>query len=258
MGSEYVLTKDFEGEHERLRLLEDHVDPLSVAAIEAAGLSRGARCLEIGAGAGSIARWFAERVGDPGSVVATDLDTRLLTPLAREGITVTRHDVLVDDFPPQSFDLVHARAVLEHIPAREEALDRIAPWLKPEGALVLVDCASYPIASSQHESFRVAMQAWVDIIAKTGTDYDWTRTFPEPLQRHGYRDVGAAAIAPVLQGGTPLARFWSLTLETLRSRITAERLASDADIDAAQTLLEDHDFWDLGAGWIAAWGRRPA
>src|SRR5262245_22870788 len=75
MGSEYVLTKDFRGEHERLRLLESHVDPLSVAAIEAVGLSRGARCLEIGAGAGSIARWLAERVGDPGLVVATDLDT---------------------------------------------------------------------------------------------------------------------------------------------------------------------------------------
>jgi SAM-dependent methyltransferase len=65
---------------------------------------------------------------------------------------------------PASFDLVHARAVLEHIPAREEALDRIAHWLKPDGALVLVDCASYPIPSSQHQCFRVAMQAWVDVI----------------------------------------------------------------------------------------------
>jgi ubiquinone/menaquinone biosynthesis C-methylase UbiE len=254
---QYVLTKDFADEHERLLLLEGHVDSLSIAAIEASGIAPGARCLEIGAGAGSIARWLAERVGDPRLVTAIDLDTRLLQPLAAEGIEIVRHDVLIDDFPPGSFDIVHARAVLEHIPAREKVLDRIAPWLTPNGALVLVDCASYPIYSSHHEAFAKAMAAWVDIIARTGTDYDWTRTFPEPLQRHGYRDIGAAAIAPVFRGDTPIARFWSLTLEALRSRIVGAQLLSDDEIDQAQRLLADPDFWDFGAGWVAAWGRRP-
>ena len=169
-----------------------------------------------------------------------------------------QHDMLVDDFPPDSFDVVHARAVLEHVPAREHALDRIAEWLAPEGALVLVDCASYPIYSSSHEAFRDAMKAWVDVIGRTGTDYDLTRTFPEPLQLHGYRDIGAAAIAPVLQGGTPIANFWSLTLETLRPRIIDAGLVSDAVLDEARRLLADEQFWDLGAGWIAAWGKRPA
>jgi SAM-dependent methyltransferase len=254
---EYVLTKDFAGEHERLRLLEAHVDPLSIAAIEAAGIEPGSRCLEIGAGAGSIARWFAQRAGDASLVCATDLDTRLLRPLIDEGITVRRHDMLVDDFAPASFDVVHARAVLEHIPAREHALDRVIDWLAPDGALVLVDCASYPIYSSQHEPFRNAMRAWVDVIGRTGTDYEWTRTFPEPLQRHGYRNVGAAAIAPVLQGGTSVARFWSVTLETLRPRIVETGLVSDAELDAARRLLTDAEFWDFGAGWVAAWGKRP-
>jgi ubiquinone/menaquinone biosynthesis C-methylase UbiE len=254
---EYVLSKDFAGEHERLQLLEAHVDPLSIAAIEAAGIGPGSRCLEVGAGAGSIARWLAQRVGDGSLVCAIDIDTRLLTPLADEGITVMRHDLLVDDFPARSFDLVHARAVLEHIPAREDALDRIVEWLAPDGALVLVDAASYPIYSSQHEPFLAAMKAWVEVIGRTGTDYDWARTFPEPLQRHGYREVGAAAIAPVLQGGTPVATFWSLTLETLRSRIVEAGLASDAGLDEARRLLADPDFWDFGAGWVAAWGKRP-
>ena len=255
---EYVLTKDFAGEHERLQLLEAQVDPLSIAAIEAAGIEPGSRCLEIGAGAGSIARWLAQRAGDPSLVCATDLDTRLLSPLADDGITVLRHDMLVDTFAPGSFDVVHARAVLEHLPEREHALDRVAEWLAPDGAIVLVDCASYPIESSVHEPFRNAMRAWVEIIGRTGTDYDWTRTFPEPLLRHGYRDVGAAASAPVLQGGTPTARFWSLTLETLRARIVGAGLVSDAELDEARRLLADPGFWDLGAGWVAAWGKRPA
>jgi SAM-dependent methyltransferase len=254
---EYVLSKDFAGERERLQLLEAQVDPLSKAAIEAAGVGAGSRCLEIGAGTGSIARWLAHCSGDPSRVWAIDLDTRWLGPLAEEGITVLEHDMLVDDLPTGAFDVVHARAVLEHIPAREHALDRIVDWLAPEGALVLVDCASYPIATSPHEPFRKALQAWVDVIGRTGTDYEWTRTFPEPLQRHGYRDVGATALAPMIRGGTPAARFWSLTLETLRFRIVDARLASDADLDEAQRLLDDPEFWDLGPGWVAAWGKRP-
>src|SRR5438552_2653995 len=95
--AEYVLTKDFAGEHERLQLLEAHVDPLSKAAIEAAGIGPGSRCLEIGAGAGSIARWLAQQAGNASLVCAIDLDTRLLMPLRDEGITVLQHDMLVDD-----------------------------------------------------------------------------------------------------------------------------------------------------------------
>jgi SAM-dependent methyltransferase len=256
--SEYVLTKDFEGEHERLQLLEAQADPLSIEAIEAAGIGPGSRGLEIGAGSGSIARWLARQVGDPSLVCATDLDTRYLAPLADEGITVLEHNLLTDDFPAGSFDVIHARAVLEHIPAREDALDRMAPWLAPDGALVLVDCAAFPIETSAHEAYRTSMQAWVDVIRITGTDYEWTRTFPEPLQRHGYRDVGAAARTTVVRGGTPTARFWSLTLDTLRARILDAQLASDATLDEAQRQLADPEFWDLGACWIAAWGKRPA
>src|SRR6185437_14553288 len=109
-----------------------------------------------------------------------------LVPLADEGIAVLEHNLFTDDFPAGSFDVIHARAVLEHIPAREETLDRITEWLAPDGVLVLVDCASYPIESSHNDDYRAALQAWVDVIGRTGTDYAWTRTFPEPLQRHGY------------------------------------------------------------------------
>jgi SAM-dependent methyltransferase len=255
---EYVLTKDWGGELERLRLLEATFDPLSMDAIRSAGIKRGSRCLEIGAGAGSIARWCAEQVGDASLVCATDMDTRLLTALADDGLTVLQHDVLVDDFPQGSFDIVHARAVLEHIPAREEALDRIVEWLAPDGALVLVDSVSFPVFSSPNEVYRDAMRALIDVLAITGSDFDWGRTFPEPLTRRGYRDVDAAAIAPVLRGGSPHARFLSLTLESLRHRIVEAGLLSDLALDEAQRLLADPEFWDLAPAFIAAWGRRPA
>jgi SAM-dependent methyltransferase len=256
--NDYVLTKEWSGEQDRLRLLETIADDLSVAAIRAAGFSPGFRCLEIGAGSGSIARWFAQQTGDPGLVTAIDIDPRLLTSLSDEGIRVLRHDVVTDDFPPNSFDIVHARCVFEHLALREEVLDRIVPWLAPQGALVLVDCASFPILSSRNIVYRKALEAWVNVIAMTGTDYEWTRTFPEPLQRHGYRKIGASALVPALQGGTPTSMFWSLTLETLRTRIVDARLIDDDEINEAQKLLADPEFWDLAPGLMAAWGLRPS
>jgi SAM-dependent methyltransferase len=194
----------------------------------------------------------------PKLVTAIDIDPRLLTLLSDEGIRVLRHDVLTDDFPPGWFDIIHARCVFEHLAAREEVLDRIVPWLTPEGAVVIVDCASFPIFSSRNMLYRKALEAWVNVIGMTGTDYEWTRTFPEPLQRHGYRNVGASALVPALQGATPASKFLSLTLETLRTRILDAKLISDEEINEAQRLLADPEFWDLAPGFIAAWGLRPA
>lgn len=256
-SSEYVLTKEWPGEHERLRLLERVFDDFSIDAIRAAGFCKGFRCLEIGAGSGSIARWFASEAGDPGLVTATDIDLRLLEPLADLGIRTLQHDVATDEFPAGSFDLIHARSVLEHTAQREEVLDRIVPWLAPGGTLVINDCASFPLSSSINPHYRKVFEATLGVLALTGTDYEWARSFPEPLRRHGYQDLGVSAIVPPVQGGTPIARFWSLTMEALRQRVLDADLLEKEEIDYVQTLLTDPEFFDLGPAHLVAWGRRP-
>lgn len=255
--SEYVLTQDWSGEQERLSLLGLTADEASIAAIGATGFRPGWRCLDVGAGGGSVARWLATATGDPALVVATDLDARSLAPLENSGVQVLVHDVVADDFPSGSFDLIHARFVLEHIAAREEVIERTAQWLTPEGVLVLVDGASFSVLDSPNPRYRAAMRAWVDVLALTGTDYQWARTFPQPLQRHGYRDVGAACNVQVLQGGSPIARLMSLTLESLRDRILDAGLLPPGGVEDAQRLLAHPEFWDLGPTWMAAWGRNP-
>jgi ubiquinone/menaquinone biosynthesis C-methylase UbiE len=50
-------------------LLESLADPLTFDVIKELGTSSSARCLEVGAGAGSVARWLAEKHPD-GEVVA--------------------------------------------------------------------------------------------------------------------------------------------------------------------------------------------
>src|SRR5688572_26889615 len=100
---------------EWLSLLEELFDPSTQHRLEGAGVAPGWRALEVGAGRGSIAAWLAERVGPEGRVVATDIDTSLLEALDEPRVEVLHHDVLADDFPADSFDLVHCRALLIHL-----------------------------------------------------------------------------------------------------------------------------------------------
>ena len=72
-----------------------------------------------------------------GHVTATDLQVDFLNSIAAPNIEVLRHDLRTDTFPHGSFDLVHARAVLMHIPDDPEILRRMVLWLRPGGWLLL-------------------------------------------------------------------------------------------------------------------------
>src|SRR6201996_1921304 len=60
--------------------LEATFDPSTIGYLTGVGVTAGWACWEIGAGGGSIARWLAERVGPTGSVLATDIDPRVIPP----------------------------------------------------------------------------------------------------------------------------------------------------------------------------------
>ena len=52
---------------------------------------------------------------------------------------VRQHDIAVDRLPAEHFDLAHARAVLQHVPAREQALANMVAATKPGGWVVIED-----------------------------------------------------------------------------------------------------------------------
>jgi ubiquinone/menaquinone biosynthesis C-methylase UbiE len=78
-----------EAERQRLALLQEYYDPRTIARLENLGVAAGWRCIDVGAGGGSIAQRLAERVGPTGSVLAVDLDLRLLEPLATAMVSRT-------------------------------------------------------------------------------------------------------------------------------------------------------------------------
>ena len=63
-----ALSKDIPEEFERLRLLEAWGDPDTHTVLRTVGLRSTWRCLEIGAGAGSVACWLSDQCADGGVV----------------------------------------------------------------------------------------------------------------------------------------------------------------------------------------------
>src|SRR5229473_152461 len=125
-------------------MLPTVLDAGTVRHLESLGVGTGWRCLEAGAGAGSIARWLCECVGRGGHVLATDLDTRFVEAalLHRPNGTVLRHDLLRDHLPEASFDLVHARLLLAGLAEPSHGLARLVAALKPGGWLLEIGRAS--------------------------------------------------------------------------------------------------------------------
>src|SRR5262249_59261251 len=111
----YLFDHVVKTERERLAAIEAAANPLTIECLEKIGVCEGWRCLEVGAGAGSIAEWLCHRVGPNGRVVATDLQTKFLETIDAHNLEIRQHDITTDELEADAFDLVSARKVLEHL-----------------------------------------------------------------------------------------------------------------------------------------------
>lgn len=243
----------------RLRALAAVCDPATKAVLSEWAIRPGARCLEVGSGAGTVARWLAWRCPE-GEVTATDTDVRFLAGLRHPGVVVLRHDVRTEEFPPGTFDLIVARSVLCHLRERHSVLARMVSWLAPGGRIHVEDPSFFPAASSVDPVVRQLGAAITATLAATlGSDVEtWARSFPAPLLDQGLDEVGVRVHCSALTSGNAAGTAWRLSVADLMPVMDQRGILPEAEASAALAHLERPGFIDVAHAMIAMWGVKPS
>jgi SAM-dependent methyltransferase len=277
---QYLFTHSWEGEGDRLMALASAFDPITRRHLTALGVGDGWRCLEVGAGTGTIAAWLAEQVGPKGHVLATDVSLALMEQRGLEAgnLELRRHDILSDALPEGEFDLIHSRLVLEHLPGRLDALANMVRALAPGGWLVLEEMTFGTQKAGGRRGALIlggVVSALKLVLARNGWDGTFGRRLPIHFTRLGLTEVGAEGTQLVLIGGTPSVEWAKPTFGRLRhllfddagvlpppvekafTTVPALRQLAERRLERLERLLADPEFVYLAPTLISAWGRRP-
>jgi SAM-dependent methyltransferase len=262
--SPYVFDLAWKREYERMRAIEALFDPGTRRLLADRGVAPGGRCLEVGCGAGGVATWLADRVGVSGHVVAIDLETRFVDASNRPQLELRQESVVDGALEEDYYDVAHARAVIEHIPEREVALERMIASLKPGGWLVIEDvdfggptaaAAAKYIYPPQYQDIGERIYLAVEKVFETvGALASFGPQLPGILKEMGLSEVGGELRAPIIQGGGD--QFVSHSAEQLRPRLIETGLVTDEEVQAFLDLAADPASHHLPPMLVSVWGRR--
>jgi SAM-dependent methyltransferase len=242
-GGDYIFSNAHRQTANRFPALSDIYDARTIECFLEIGVDAGWRCLEAGAGAGSIAAWLCDRVGPTGHVVATDIDTHFLDRLHRPNLTIRQHDMAVAPVEPRSFDLVHARLLLVIVPERERALANMIAGLKPGGLIVCEEFDSLSMAPdatiNPAETELKSLVAMRQIMPRRGVNVRYGRLLHGRLRQLGCVDVRASGRLAMWQGGSDGARLLRSNIMQLRTDMIESGLITEHEFEADMARLED-------------------
>ncbi len=244
----------------QLRHVAAAYDPFTVERLAATGVGAGWRCLEIGAGNGSIAEWLTERVAPTGSVLATELDTSRLA--ARPGLTVQRHDIVHDPLPEGEFDLIHARLVLQHLPERRAVLRRLHAALRPGGWLQVdeFDVSYAPVLlapdARSAELYETFLAAKNRAIGSGGGRVVWGRECAADLREAGFGELDPQPRVVPWRAGHPGLELLVSHTHSLRDRLLAQGM-TDRQLEEVRAVMRHPEFRALSPVVYSVQGRRP-
>jgi SAM-dependent methyltransferase len=247
-------------ELERLRRIEQIFDAPSQRLLEAARLVPGACCLEIGAGAGSMAAWLAERVGEEGEVVAVDLDASFLrerSPASQ--IRIVEADARRAGLAASHFDAAHARYVLVHNADWGALVDAVVACLKP-GASIVLEEPDFTIAKAcagkDARAFDRVNAAICAMFRDEGKDPALGIRLPSALEARGLRVERTENSAPLCRGGDPLATMMAMSTAQLGAKYLRTGLVDEDDLAGYARFAADPNAWGIYYATIGVLARK--
>jgi ubiquinone/menaquinone biosynthesis C-methylase UbiE len=244
-------------EQRRLAAMNDMINADSLALL---AIAPGERVLDVGAGLGQLSRAMARAAGGPGRVVGVERSDeqraaamQLAGAAGEEGLVDFRGGdaaalpLTADEWG--TFDVVHTRFLLEHVPHPEAVVAAMARAVRPGGRVVLEDDDHAAVRLwPEPPGFREAWEAYTRTYDRHGNDPYVGRRLVALL--HGAGLVPTRIATPFF-GGCVGQSHWpalveniAVILEGARDPILATGARDPAALDAAIAA-------------VRAWGRRP-
>lgn len=246
---------------QQVRLLAEILDAHSTDVLAEVGVGQGWRCLDLGAGAGTITGWLAGRVGPTGQVVALDTDPRHLA--GHDLVEVRTADVTDTDLGESAYDLVHARLLFMHLPQREELLGRAVAALRPGGLLVVSDWDCTHLEemllrgpAGLAEAFLTFQQTLVGLAEANGASRSWARRLPLALHDAGLVEVHAQVHNRVWAGGEPGCLLHASNSRQMQPALLARGMTT-AQLDTLREGMADPYTLAWSYPMVTAVGARP-
>lgn len=185
-------------EQQRLTNLNDI---LNKAYMREMPIRLGDQILDLGAGLGQLSLKMAQMAGNHGKVVAIEREPAQIKKALElkkfiyevDNIEFRRGDAL--DLPLNakewgSFDLVHTRFLLEHIPRPEQVIEQMIKAAKPGGRIILADDDHATFRPTpQPPGFDTLWEAYTRSYDRMGNDPFVGRRLVSLLQRNGLKDI---------------------------------------------------------------------
>ncbi len=246
--SNYIFAQQSEAdEFRRLQLLEAANDPTTIAMLEETEIQSGWKCLELGAGAGSILRWLGQRVGPSGLAVGIDKNTSYLQDFASAPFQVCKGTFLEVDLP-QAFDLIHGRYILIHNQADMEILRRMFSLLKPGGWAIFEepDFTSTTLMDQGNKNSQARVnRAICQMFVNGGLDPAYALGLPWKLEQTGFRVERAQSVMHLCPGKSPMANVIGESALVLEQQYCQTGLCSPTDVQEYVRLSQDVSYWTV-------------
>jgi SAM-dependent methyltransferase len=206
-------------------------------------LRPGQTLLDVGCGPGTITADLAERVS-PGPVIGVDASIGVLEGAVvsvadnRAPVGFTAADVFSLPFPDETFDVVHAHQVLQHLGDPVAALVEMGRVCRPEGFVAARD-SDYPRMTwfPTDDTIAHAFEAYGTLTRVNGANWDAGRRLLSWAQAAGFTDIVSSASAwcfATVDERTWWGELWAerFTHSDLADQLTGNGIASRGELAA--------------------------
>src|SRR5262249_39789221 len=178
-------------------------------------------------------------------------------------LTVLQHDIVTDPLPG-TFDFIHSRLVLGHLPQRRQILSRLIDVLKPGGVILIeewwtatVDLAVQAPDEEAAEVFARFTEASERIWGSSTSGRDWARKVHPAMIEDGLVDVHTDIHGEAWTGGTPGCRLLKATTSQIQNELLDVGCTEEI-LGQVGTLLDDPRLVLTGHLMCSTSGRKPA